>query len=172
MQEHNPQQKLGRGMLTVSWILVLVGLTYYFGMREKSQFNPNQQLVGSESQGMREVTLKRNKYHHYVATGTINQSPVVFFLDTGATDVAIPERVAQKLNLKKGAKSYAQTANGTVQIFTTRIPTLTLGPIVLHDVRASINPYMEGEEILLGMSVLKHLEFSQTGDELTLRQYL
>lgn len=170
MEEHN-SQKLGRGMLTLTWILILAGLTYIFGIREEKQYNPNTNLVNSENDGVRQVTLKRNKYHHYVASGTINNKPVVFMLDTGATDVVIPENVAQKLDLARGASSYAVTANGTVQVFQTRIPQLGLGPIVLHDVRASINPHMEGDGILLGMSVLKQLEFSQSGDELTLRQY-
>jgi aspartyl protease family protein len=41
----------------------------------------------------------------------------------------------------------------------------------LQQVRASINPNMQGNEVLLGMSFLKHLEFTQRGDSLTLRQY-
>jgi len=32
-----------------------------------------------------------------------NQQPVTFLLDTGATDVVIPEKLAKKLGLRKGA---------------------------------------------------------------------
>ena len=170
MDEHNSQRGMGRGMLYISWILVLIGLTYFFGLREKQQFNPNQTLVSSEDSGVREVTLKRNKFHHYVASGEINNVPVVFMLDTGATHVAVPQGLANKLRLKQGYKSRVTTANGIVEVYNTSIEKLELGPIVLHNVAASINPYMDGEEILLGMSVLKNLEFSQTGDNLTLRQ--
>ncbi|VUD40299.1 hypothetical protein TDB9533_00082 [Thalassocella blandensis] len=170
MEEHNTQRGMGRGMLYISWILVLIGLTYFFGLREKQEFNPNQNIVSSEADGVREITLKRNKFHHYVASGTINDVGVVFMLDTGATDVAVPQSLARKLNLKKGYKSRVMTANGTVEVYTTSINKLELGPIVLHNVSATINPYMEGNDILLGMSVLKNLEFSQTGDNLTLRQ--
>jgi len=41
----------------------------------------------------------------------------------------------------------------------------------MNNVRASINPYMDGEEILLGMSALKQLELLQQGKTLTLKQY-
>ena len=40
----------------------------------------------------------------------------------------------------------------------------------MHDVKAHISPSMDGDEVLLGMSVLKHLDFNQQGDTLTLRQ--
>jgi aspartyl protease family protein len=33
-------------------------------------------------------------------------------------------------------------------------------------------PGLQTEEVLLGMSFLKHIEFTQRGDSLTLRQYL
>ena len=36
--------------------------------------------------------------------------------------------------------------------------------------RASINPHMQGEEVLLGMSFLRHLELVQRDRELTVRQ--
>jgi len=41
---------------------------------------------------------------------------------------------------------------------------------VLHDVSAAVVPGMLGEQILLGMSALKQLEFTQRGQTLTIRQ--
>jgi aspartyl protease family protein len=46
-----------------------------------------------------------------------------------------------------------------------------LGAIGLVNVNAGIVPGMDGEEILLGMSALRQLDFSQRGGELILRQY-
>ena len=63
------------------------------------------------------------------------------------------------------------TPNGMVKVYRTRLQTLDLGVIHLKDVRASINPGMSGDEVLLGMSALKHVEFTQRGTRLTLRQY-
>ena len=52
----------------------------------------------------------------------------------------------------------------------TVIDHLQLGSISIRDVRSSIVPGMHQDEILLGMSVLKQLDFSQSGNELTIRQ--
>ncbi len=47
---------------------------------------------------------------------------------------------------------------------------LRLGDIELRDVAALIAPAMDGDDVLLGMSALKQLEFSQKGGTLVLRQ--
>ena len=47
---------------------------------------------------------------------------------------------------------------------------LQLGDIQLREVAALITPGMEGHEVLLGMSALKQLEFTQKGGTLVLRQ--
>lgn len=168
-----PGFALGKGMLTVTWIGILVGLTFVFGVWEDKQYNPNRQVdaLNLNDEGIKEIVLKRNRFHHYVATGKINGRKVTFMLDTGATDVAVPKRIAEKLGLRPMGVSRAITANGTVDVETTKIDTLALGNIQLYDVRASINPGMVGTEILLGMSALKQVEFTQSGDTLTIRQY-
>ena len=90
--------------------------------------------------------------------------------DTGATDVAIPETIADQANLKKGVARVAVTANGSVNVYSTKIGELTLGNISLEDISASITPSMFNNTILLGMSALKEIDFSQVGSTLTLRQ--
>jgi len=106
-----------------------------------------------------------------VASGSINNTPVVFLLDTGASDVSVPEKLAQAIGLKRGRPMIYQTANGTITVYATRLDKVDLGGIVLGQVRASINPNMQGNKVLLGMSFLKHLEFTQRGDTLILKQY-
>ncbi len=164
-------RKLGGGMIAGMWILLLALLTWSFGGWLDGQENPNSRVesrIGAD--GVREVVLQRNRYGHYVATGTIEGTPVTFMLDTGATDVSVPLGLAASLGLRHGAPIPYETANGKVIGYATRIGEVSLGDIVLRDVRASINPGMEGEVALLGMSFLKHLEFTQRGDTLTLRQ--
>ena len=46
-----------------------------------------------------------------------------------------------------------------------------MGEIRLTDIKASLVPGFAGEEILLGMNVLKNLEMIQRGDTLIIRQY-
>jgi aspartyl protease family protein len=106
-----------------------------------------------------------------VTNGFINGEPVTFMLDTGATDVVIPESIAKSLGLNRLAYSEASTANGTIPVYKTRIDQLSIGNIKLYDVPASINPSMTGEQaILLGMSALKQLELIQKNRSLTLIQ--
>ena len=160
-------------MVVAMWVVVLALLTAYFTHWEKQQFNPNQTVYGDSSvHHVREVVLKRNRYGHYVASGAINSVPVVFMLDTGATDISVPQAVAERLDLQPGPVVYYQTANGKAKAYITHLDTVSLGDITLQGVRAHINPNFNSDEILLGMTFLKHLEFTQKGDILTLRQNL
>ena len=91
-------------------------------------------------------------------------------IDTGASDISIPAHVAERIGLKAGHKRIYQTANGPAVSFATVLDQVAIGKIELRNVRASINPNVGIEEILLGMTFLKSLEFSQREDTLTLRQ--
>ncbi len=176
MNQKSPQppepQNIGKGMITAAWIIGLILLTLVFNSYLSEKNNPNQHVVGEiTADGTREVILKRNPYGHYVSRGTINNKFVVFLVDTGATNVSIPERVAERLGLERGMPMLAETANGTVTTYSTRLDTISIGNIELSRVSADINPGMEGDEILLGMSFLKQLEFTQRGNMLILKQY-
>jgi aspartyl protease family protein len=165
-------QRIGKGMIFAAWIVVIGLLTLFFNSFLDNQHNPNQSFsTNYDENGVREVILQRNRNGHYVANGTINGQPVVFFLDTGATIVSIPETTANRLNLKRGMAIQVNTANGAITTYHTKLNSIALGKIELHNVRASINPHIQSNDILLGMSFLKHLEFTQRGDTLILRQY-
>lgn len=168
--EPPPGKSIGQGMMVVGWIVILGLLALVFGRWEEQQYNPNQQI---ESQRVGEqvvVELERNRWGHYVANGTINDKTVTYLLDTGATDVSVPGSLANKLNLKRGQRFTASTANGNISVYRTVIDKLTLGGITMYGVQASINPHMREDEVLLGMSVLQYLELKQSGNTLTLRQ--
>lgn len=158
-------------MLIASVVILLVLLTFLFNHILDRQHNPNQVLEGRTLGGMNEITLQRNRNGHYVANGAINGIPVVFLLDTGATDVAVPSALARKLGLRSGMPINLQTANGSVTGYSTYLENVTLGNIQQQNVRAIINPGMNSQdEVLLGMSFLKHLELIQRGEQLTIRQ--
>lgn len=115
--------------------------------------------------------LERNSQGHYVASGLINGYPVIFLLDTGATDVAIPEALADRLRLQRRRGGVSQTANGPVAVWQTVLDEVGLGSIRLNRIRASILPSMPADSpVLLGMSFLKQLEFTQKDRQLILRQ--
>ena len=170
-EEIQEQKRMGTAMQALAWI-VLIGLgVTYFGDLLDRQHNPNQSLETRHGEGgVREVVLQRNKYGHYVTSGEINGMPVTFMLDTGATGVAIPAATAVHLDLKRGRAFRTQTANGVSTSYAVNLDRVSVGGIELHDVSAGISPGLQTKEILLGMSFLKHIEFTQRGDTLILRQ--
>jgi len=172
MNEPAPsQRRLGRGMIAIAWLVALgllwVGFDDYLERRD----NPNRDLrVGPGAPA--ELVLKRNRAGHYVAPGTINGQPVVFLVDTGATLVSVPAHLGAALGLAPGAAQQALTANGPVTVRATVIDELGLGPFRVSAVRGHLNPGMrDDDQVLLGMSVLRQLEFTQRGDTLILRPH-
>ncbi|MGM7319655.1 MULTISPECIES: retropepsin-like aspartic protease family protein [Idiomarina] len=153
----------------IAWGLAIAMLVWFFEDKLQQQFNPNSQVQSHVDNGQVTVVLEQNRMGHYVARGKVNGQSVTFLLDTGATLVAIPEGLAQKLGLRKGRQGMSQTANGRVITYRTEIDRLQLGDIQLSNVAASITPGMDGDVILLGMSALKEFELMQKGDTLTLR---
>ncbi len=171
MEDQEFQKRTGKVMIILGWLVLLGLLTAYFSDFLSKQNNPNQDLALTQTSDFREIRLQRNRYGHYVASGEINRHPVTFMLDTGATHISIPENVARKLGLKQGFPMTVATANGDIEVFATVLDQVSLGGIELQNISAGINPYMQGDEVLLGMSFLKHLNFSQENDQLLIRQY-
>lgn len=157
-------------MVFAAWVLLLLLLTLLFSHWLKQQNNPNQNLeVRADPDGQDVIVLQRNRSGHYLASGFVNRVPVTFLLDTGATYVAVSEDLADEAGLRKGIASTSMTANGPVRSWQTTVDELRLGPINMHKVPASILPSLSGDEVLLGMSFLKHLELRQTNDRLMIR---
>jgi len=171
MTEDDSTNKIGKYFGWIAWLLAMGLLYFVFQSALEAQWNPNQDPDTQISQtGLNEVHLKQNKHGHYITVGEINGKTVIFLLDTGATDVSIPAQVADKLNLTKMSKYQVSTANGNTTVYGSSIKELNIGDISLYNVEANINPSMQGDEILLGMSALKQLEFHQSGKTLILRE--
>lgn len=159
-------------MTTVAWLLALGLFTWIFAGLEERENNPNQYVATQQlNNGGKTITLQRNRAGHYIADGFINNERVTFLLDTGASDISVPSDLADKLGLRRGPAQQYNTANGIITGYLTRLDSVRLGDIELHNVRASINPGEQGNELLLGMSFLRDLEFTQRGDTLTIRQH-
>lgn len=166
MPEDNPHHRSGRAMLWIAWLLILGGGWWVAQRWMDNQANPNQRVAVT---GNGEVVLERNRQGHYVANGEINGTKVTFLVDTGATSVALSSRLARELGLKRGRAMQVNTANGVAPAFETRLASVRLGAIVVHDVAAVFSDGMLDNTVLLGMSFLKHLEFTQRESQLILR---
>lgn len=170
MTQAVPGRRAGKILMIVAWAAGLFLATRFFGEWEDKQHNPNGSLVSEHANGAIEVRLAGNRQGHFVGTAKINGRDVQFMIDTGATDVAVPGGLADELGLERGVPVTVSTANGRVQGFRTRLDRVQLGDIVLRDVRALVTPSLDGNEILLGMSAMKQLEFTQRDGTLLLRQ--
>lgn len=170
MSEQQPGQRFGKGMFYLATLAFLGLMTFFFdGVLEKRE-NPNAKPASYERGDVREVVLRQSRNGHYTVTGSINGNTVFFLVDTGATAVAVPLQVADRLGLEKGPVQYLETANGRIKAWMTRLQTVRVGNIELHDVQAVINPGMGDQAALLGMSFLKKVEMAQSGGEMILRQ--
>ena len=157
-------------MIYGAWLLLLLLLSLFFQNWLEREQNPNRDLAAVDVDGPREVVLRRARGGHYVAPGFINGEPVTFLIDTGASDVNIPQSVAERIGLRRGYPQTAHTANGYITVYDTVADEVRLGNIALRQVPASINPNMPGDTVLLGMSFMKNLELVQKNNTLTIRQ--
>ena len=153
-----------------AWVLALAVLYIVFNHEVEQRYNPNQSPRTYTDNGVPTVVLERNQQGHYLVNGHINAFPTTFMVDTGATNVSVPLKLAEKIGLRKGGQAWVQTAGGRAIIYRTELAEVMIGDIQLYGVRANINPHFHGDEVLLGMSFLKNLDFSQRDKELTLRQ--
>ena len=173
MKNKNQRDFISRAGLTmtvVAWLIFLAILFGLFDYLSSQRNNPNQNIVTTINGLQKEIILQRNAYGHYVSSGTINNHQVVFLLDTGASNIAIPESVAAEIGLNKGHAIVIRTANGNVKAYRTHLNSVAIGNIKLYDLNATILTNMTGKEILLGMNFLKHFEIIQKGKYLTIRQ--
>ncbi|MGQ7816976.1 retropepsin-like aspartic protease family protein [Metapseudomonas furukawaii] len=170
MTTQTPGRRLGRVMLVLAWGIGLLLATHFFGLWEDRQHNPNRTPESVQGDGYVEVRLASSRQGHYLLDGLIDGHKVTFLLDTGATQVAVPVRLAERIGLAPGAPVTLSTANGRVTGQRTQLQDLRLGDIRLIQVPAIIVPGMDGNEVLLGMSALKQLEFTQRDGTLVLRQ--
>ena len=162
---------MGRVMWILAWLCGLALATYWFGLWEARQSNPNMRPSSRVENGVVEVMLSRNRQQHFVATGAINGHTVDFLVDTGATEVSLSLPLAKRLGLHLGTPVVVNTANGQSRAYRSELARLTLGAIELENVRALVVQGLEDDQVLLGMSALKELEFTQRSGTLLLRQY-
>ncbi len=132
------------------WCTLAAALFYFFN----TKVNPNTaETLGQGTQ----VELKRDLSGHYRAEAFINGVKTPVLVDTGATDVSISRRLANKLGIQSNAATRTQTANGEAVVYMTRLASVKLGGIEARDVAAIIANDL-GEDMLLGMSFLNRMD--------------
>ena len=115
------------------------------------------------------VMLKRGLDGHYRAEALINNQKVNVLIDTGATGVAISQRVADKLELKSIEAIRTETANGSSVGYMVRLQSVKVGGVEAQNVAAMIAPGLDGDA-LLGMSYLGRMDVRLYKNEMTIKQ--
>ena len=146
----------------IIWI-GLAGVIYYFA---DSIQNPNKlyRLGNSDS-----VVLKRGTDGHYRSEALINGKKVQVLVDTGATGVAISQKVADQLDLKSINAIRTNTANGDSIGYMVRLESVKIGGVTANNVSAMIAPGLDGD-VLLGMSFLGRMDVRLYKGEMTISQ--
>jgi aspartyl protease family protein len=121
--------------------------------------------------GRIEIPLGRDGHYHL--TLRLNDQPVDFVIDTGATDLVLSLADARRIGLDPAALVFsgqATTANGVVRTARVRIPKVEIGGAVETDVPASVTEgEMDGS--LLGMSYLtRFARIEITGNRMILER--
>ena len=139
------------------WILIFMGAIAVIGILPEIQntVTPRQSVVDGTT-----IVLPRSRDGHYYLTLNINNVPVQFVVDTGATQVVLTQKDAKRIGLNPLTLSYlgiANTANGTVRTAAVLLETVSLGTMKDTRVRAVVNDgQMNGS--LLGMTYLNRFD--------------
>jgi len=126
------------------------------------------------SDGRQTVTLAADPRGHFFADATVNDQPVRFVVDTGASVVVISAADAARagLDYHKGPRANMQTANGASTGYYVKIERVRVGGIELRNVDGVVVEQGLGSFGLLGMSFLNRLEMSRDGERMELiRRY-
>jgi aspartyl protease family protein len=162
-----PESRIGRRMIWLSALGVLAGLYALFSMLDQNGGT----VISVDAGGAAMIVLEQDRNGHYQVEGQINNQTVEFLVDTGATDVAVPESIARALGLEFGPRIRVMTAAGPSQAWMTRLSEVSIGGIRRRDVRATITSG-EFNEILLGMSFLRHYNLQQQDGKLVISEGL
>lgn len=119
--------------------------------------------------GAQRLVLEAAPGGHYLVAGEINGHAVDLLIDTGASHVAVPAHIAERLGLERGAMMQVRTAAGTTRAYQTTIDRIAVGGLAVRGVRGSINPAMDTDFVLLGMTFLRHVDLRQQGGRLILQ---
>ena len=169
MDDHGatPESRIGRHMIWAASLGLLGGLYLLFSMLDQQGGT----VISVDAGGAAMIVLEQDRNGHYQVEGQINNQAVNFLVDTGATDVAIPESMARAMGLEFGPQVQVMTAAGPSKAWMTRLNEVSIGGISRRNVRATITSG-EFNGVLLGMSFLKHYNLRQQDGKLVISEGL
>ena len=148
------------------WSVVILGLWFGYDHRDElfdlaerafDSVDGAEPSVGKSG----EVMFKRSLGGDFVVAAKVDDRPVKFVFDTGASTVVLTAEDARRVGLDAGGLDFSAevfTANGATMAAQTRLARVSVGPIVVRNVRALVTRPGAMQESLLGMSFLEQLQ--------------
>jgi len=148
------------------WAVLIAALTGVYAYRfEASDFlgrlagelMPSEPQVGQGG----EVIVNRRLSGQFAVAAKVNGARVTFLFDTGASVIVLTAEDAARAGIGGRDLNYdvpVTTANGAALAAEIRLDTISVGPIVMHNLRALVARPGSLEESLLGMTFLERLK--------------
>ncbi len=135
------------------WALIFIGVIGAYGLWGDISRNvaPRQASIGENV-----ISVPRGPGGHYFLEIAVNDTPVRFIVDTGASQVVLSDRDARRVGINPDDLEFtgmAATANGMVRTAPVMLERMTLEGITDGPVAAVVNGG-DMSESLLGMSYL------------------
>jgi len=153
------------------WLLIFMGLVAIVASWQDIRQSGQTMSFQQSEDGA--IIIPKEIDGHFHLTVTINDRPIEFLVDTGASDIVLTRNDAARVGFDPNRLDYwgmANTANGTVRLATIRLETVRLGEFVDKNIRASVNK-APMEKSLLGMRYLsKFRAIEISNDQMILKR--
>jgi aspartyl protease family protein len=153
----------GHLMALVIWLVIFGGVYLFMDSRIK----PTVATASTADLAKGEIVIPRSHDGHYYLRGSINGTPTVFMVDTGASLVSVGSKLAREAGLPRGEAGQFATAGGTVQGEIVAGQTVDAGGIRVRPISVAVG--FAGSVALLGQNFLRHVDVLQSDDRMVLR---
>lgn len=160
------------------WVCIFAGLVLLYSFRGEFSML-GQRLQGElmprdgRVEGPSSISFPVAENGHYAVRAEVDGVAINFTVDSGATDVVLSPRDAERLGFDLERLDFtklSETANGLVRGAPIEIAHFAIGPIVVHNLPATVNE-ADMSDSLLGMEFLRRLKsWRVEGERLTLEQ--
>jgi clan AA aspartic protease (TIGR02281 family) len=131
--------------------------------------NPMAALPPPVYAGDGSMEVPRQANGHFYLPGTINDIPVSFMVDTGASVTSISSDLARQADIRNCKEMQFQTANGNATGCIALVPRMTLGNFVLENITVAVMPNLETN--LLGSNVLRNFQVRQNDSSMLISRH-
>lgn len=162
------RSRMGQALrMALAWGLIIVALMSGYGLWEglnRDHDRRDQAAVAGR------IEVRRQVDGHFYLTLLVNDHPVEFLVDTGASGILLSPQAAAKIGIDPETLNFdgiSQTANGEGRFASIRLETTELEGIRHTSLRAAVNQ-TDISQSLLGMDYLRLFRMEISGDLLIL----